>query len=246
MDNDERNDGSKMDYATLISFARTWFPMVMSAIFATVTFILFQRQAKERKTQKDVNGIVQKTENREGVVNRCEGKSTGGCCKENGKVDSTLKILYGTNTGTAATFAKKLGAAAAASGIHVTDVSNVKDCDAEETFANADANSVLAIVISTFTDGSPPPDAVWFCTWLREAANDFRYQHSMLKNVRFCVFALGHSSYGDKAFCTGTQHSFHCSSVHIHRLKCKLLTMIDLQLVPSWTKIYPPSRANEF
>lgn len=205
---DERtNDGTEMDYATITAFARTWLPMMMSALFATVAFMFFQRRAKERWNQTDVIGFSEKVDHRAGVKTRCEGKSAGGgCCKENGSSTYSLKVLYGTNTGTAVTFAKKLGAAAAASGIHVTDVSNIKDCDAEETFANADSASVLAFVISTFTDGSPPPDAVWFCTWVREAANDFRYQHSMLKNVKFCVFALGHSDYGDKAYCTGIQH----------------------------------------
>ena len=83
----------------------------------------------------------------------------------------------------------------------MTGVSNIKDCDAEETLAHAEKASVIAIVMSTFTDGKPPPEAAWFCTWVREAANDFRYQHSMLQHVRFGVFALGHSDYGDKLFC---------------------------------------------
>ena len=201
----ESDNGSEMDFAKVISFARTWFPMMATALFASVVFMFFQRRAKEPRNQKDVNGFVKKVDHSAGAKTLCEGKSGGGCCKENGSSNHSLRILYGTNTGTAATFAKKLGDAAAASGIHVTDVSNIKECDAEETFANTDNGSVLAFVMSTFTDGSPPPDAVWFCTWVREAANDFRYQHSMLKNVKFCVFALGHSDYGDKAFCTGMQ-----------------------------------------
>ena len=107
----------------------------------------------------------------------------------------------------------------------MTDVSNIKDCDAEETFANADKASVLAFVISTFTDGSPPPDAVWFCTWVREAANDFRYQHSMLKNVKFCVFALGHSDYGDKAFCAGILYN---NNLHLMRCLTYFINITDV------------------
>ena len=199
---------NEMDYAKLISYTRTWFPnpIVISAIVATVAIILFQRHwTKEMPKHKDVNGSVENVEPgaRAAAKTRCEGKIGDGCCKEKGGSNRGLKILYGTNTGTAAAFAKKLGATASASGIQVTDVSNIKDCDAEETFANADKASVLVFVLSTYTDGSPPPDAVWFCTWVKEAANDFRYQHSMLKNIKYCVFALGHSDYGDKAFCTG-------------------------------------------
>ena len=44
---DERtNDGTEMDYATITAFARTWLPMMMSALFATVAFMFFQRRAK--------------------------------------------------------------------------------------------------------------------------------------------------------------------------------------------------------
>ena len=97
-ESDERMiDGSEseMDYAKLVSSARTWFPMVMSALFATMAFILFQRRAKERRNLNDVNGFVEKVNYRAGEKISCEGKSGGVCCKENGS--SNLKVLYGTN-----------------------------------------------------------------------------------------------------------------------------------------------------
>jgi tRNA wybutosine-synthesizing protein 1 len=52
-------------------------------------------------------------------------------------------------------------------------------------------------LISTYTDGTPPESAKWFCQWLLEAVDDFRVQKSLLSGVKFAVFGLGNSLYGD-------------------------------------------------
>lgn len=49
--------------------------------------------------------------------------------------------------------------------------------------------------VSTYTDGSPPDSAKWFCQWLSEAVDDFRVQKSLLSGLKFTVFALGNSLY---------------------------------------------------
>ena len=51
--------------------------------------------------------------------------------------------------------------------------------------------------LSTYTDGSPPESAKWFCQWLSEAVHDFRVQKSLLSHLKFTVFALGNSLYAD-------------------------------------------------
>ena len=56
---------------------------------------------------------------------------------------------------------------------------------------------VNVFLVSTYTEGSPPESAKWFCQWLFEAVDDFRVQKSLLSGVRFAVFGLGNSLYSD-------------------------------------------------
>ena len=56
---------------------------------------------------------------------------------------------------------------------------------------------MLVLIISTYTEGTPPDSAAWFYKWLEESAKDFRVQHSLLKGLKFAVFGLGHSEYSD-------------------------------------------------
>lgn len=52
-------------------------------------------------------------------------------------------------------------------------------------------------LVATYTDGQPTESAAWFCKWLEEAANDFRFGKSFLKGLRYAVFGLGNSVYVD-------------------------------------------------
>lgn len=61
--------------------------------------------------------------------------------------------------------------------------------------------------MSTYTDGKPPADAVWFCKWLEESSNDFRVQKSLLGAVKYAVFGLGNSLYKD---------NFNMVCYHVH------------------------------
>ncbi len=56
---------------------------------------------------------------------------------------------------------------------------------------------MTVFIVSTYTDGAPPDSAQWFCQWLREAVDDFRVHKSLLSNLKFAVFGLGDSLYGD-------------------------------------------------
>ena len=52
-------------------------------------------------------------------------------------------------------------------------------------------------LVSTYTDGTPPESAKWFCQWVSEAVDDFRVQKSLLSELKFTVFALGNSLYAN-------------------------------------------------
>lgn len=46
---------------------------------------------------------------------------------------------------------------------------------------NLASERLAVVVISTYTDGTPPESAAWFCRWLEESATDFRVGAGMLQ-----------------------------------------------------------------
>lgn len=78
-------------------------------------------------------------------------------------------------------------------------MNNVANIEAEEflPLEAGKSDSVLVLIISTYTEGAPPDSAAWFYKWLEESAKDFRVQHSLLKGLKFAVFGLGNSLYSD-------------------------------------------------
>lgn len=61
-----------------------------------------------------------------------------------------------------------------------------------------DAKDTLFIfIVSTYAEGSPPDDALWFYKWLEDSALDFRVPKTLLADVRFSVFGLGNSLYSE-------------------------------------------------
>ncbi|NXY44710.1 TYW1 synthase, partial [Ceuthmochares aereus] len=59
------------------------------------------------------------------------------------------------------------------------------------------SRNVCVFLVATYTDGQPTESATWFCKWLEEAANDFRFGKTYLKGLRYAVFGLGNSVYVD-------------------------------------------------
>ena len=57
--------------------------------------------------------------------------------------------------------------------------------------------SVCVFIISTYTDGTPPEPASWFCQWLSDTACDFRVSKTFLSGLHYAVFGLGDSLYGE-------------------------------------------------
>uniref|UniRef100_H2YWM4 tRNA 4-demethylwyosine synthase (AdoMet-dependent) n=1 Tax=Ciona savignyi TaxID=51511 RepID=H2YWM4_CIOSA len=67
----------------------------------------------------------------------------------------------------------------------------------EHPIQESKMNGPVLFLISTYTDGTPPPSCEWFCRWLQDASNDFRVNKSLLSNMRFAIFGLGNSLYSD-------------------------------------------------
>ncbi|NXF30750.1 TYW1 synthase, partial [Nyctibius bracteatus] len=108
-----------------------------------------------------------------------------------------VKIFYGSQTGTAKRFAKDLGESVISLNLPVEVISmgdyDPDDCLAEETTSR----NICVFMVATYTDGQPTESAAWFCKWLEEAVNDFRFGKTYLKGLRYAVFGLGNSAYVD-------------------------------------------------
>ncbi|XP_042647749.1 S-adenosyl-L-methionine-dependent tRNA 4-demethylwyosine synthase TYW1 isoform X1 [Tyto alba] len=108
-----------------------------------------------------------------------------------------VKIFYGSQTGTAKRFAKGLAEAVISLNLPVEVISmgdyDPDDCLSEETTSR----NICVFLVATYTDGQPTESAAWFCKWLEETANDFRFGKAYLKGLRYAVFGLGNSVYVD-------------------------------------------------
>ncbi|EDM13460.1 radical S-adenosyl methionine and flavodoxin domains 1 (predicted), isoform CRA_a [Rattus norvegicus] len=108
---------------------------------------------------------------------------------------SGVKIFYGSQTGTAKGFAVVLAKAVTSLDLPVAII-NLKEYDPDDNLiGEITSKNVCAFLVATYTDGRPTESAEWFCKWLEEAANDFRFGKTYLKGLRYAVFGLGDSAY---------------------------------------------------
>ncbi|NXE49603.1 TYW1 synthase, partial [Casuarius casuarius] len=108
-----------------------------------------------------------------------------------------VKIFYGSQTGTAKRFAKGLAEAVISLNLSA-EVINMGDYDPDDSLTEeTTSRNICVFVVATYTDGQPTENAAWFCKWLEEAANDFRFGKMYLKGLRYAVFGLGNSVYVD-------------------------------------------------
>ncbi|KAM9583564.1 S-adenosyl-L-methionine-dependent tRNA 4-demethylwyosine synthase TYW1 [Trichechus inunguis] len=108
---------------------------------------------------------------------------------------SGVKIFYGSQTGTAKGFAEVLAESVTSLDLPATII-NLKDYDPDDHLVEeVTSKNVCAFLVATYTDGQPTESAKWFCKWLEEAANDFRFGRTYLKGMRYAVFGLGNSAY---------------------------------------------------
>jgi sulfite reductase (NADPH) flavoprotein alpha-component len=102
----------------------------------------------------------------------------------------TIKILYGTMTGTAEELADELAGKLGRIG-YATEVEDAGGYDV----ANLKHEKRVAVVISTWGEGEPPDDAEDFCFDL------FDGKVGELPDLEFAVCALGDTSYQDFCGC---------------------------------------------
>ncbi|TDH65256.1 uncharacterized protein CCR75_008415 [Bremia lactucae] len=109
----------------------------------------------------------------------------------------TVRILYGTQTGTSKKLAEALERTLFAlniSGFHFqTSVVSMKDYDQD----NLEQEAIVVAILSTWTHGQPPEDAKMLCSWITDMTQDFRVSKSWLNNVQHAVFGLGNAEYDE-------------------------------------------------
>ncbi|KAJ1920260.1 Fe-S oxidoreductase [Tieghemiomyces parasiticus] len=102
-----------------------------------------------------------------------------------------LKVFFGTQTGTSKQFAEALVAQLGNRGLPAEPI-DLAVYDTEDFLAE---KSVCAFLIATYNVENPTD---WFLKWLEDIRYDFRMAHDCLAHLRFAVFGLGDSAYGDE------------------------------------------------
>ncbi|XP_013772312.1 S-adenosyl-L-methionine-dependent tRNA 4-demethylwyosine synthase-like [Limulus polyphemus] len=117
-------------------------------------------------------------------------------CSQN-DLEKTVKVFFGTQTGTAEGLAYGLSEEMSNQGWK-TEVINLKNYDPDDNLVeDARKKQICVFLLSTYMEGEPPDDAKWFCKWVKEACFDFRMQKSLLSGMSYVVFGLGSSLYAE-------------------------------------------------
>ncbi|KAG0319989.1 S-adenosyl-L-methionine-dependent tRNA 4-demethylwyosine synthase [Dissophora globulifera] len=107
-----------------------------------------------------------------------------------------IKIFFSTITGTAKLFAQQLAESATARGLPVPKLIDIVDYDTEDFLTES---SLSIFILSTYNVEGPND---WFLKWLEDTRFDWRVQKESMNRLKFSVFGLGDSAYGDE-FCNG-------------------------------------------
>ncbi|KAF9111001.1 S-adenosyl-L-methionine-dependent tRNA 4-demethylwyosine synthase [Mortierella sp. AM989] len=107
-----------------------------------------------------------------------------------------MKVFYSTITGTAKVFAQQLADSAIALGLKEPKLIDIVDYDTEDFLSES---NVCIFILSTYNVEGPND---WFLKWLEDTRFDWRVQKESLNKLKFSVFGLGDSAYGDE-FCNG-------------------------------------------
>ncbi|KAF9359993.1 S-adenosyl-L-methionine-dependent tRNA 4-demethylwyosine synthase [Mortierella sp. AD094] len=107
-----------------------------------------------------------------------------------------IKVFYSTITGTAKLFAQQLVDSTVALGLQEPKLIDIVDYDTEDFLTES---SLCIFILSTYNVEGPND---WFLKWLEDTRFDWRVQKESLNKLKFSVFGLGDSAYGDD-FCNG-------------------------------------------
>lgn len=109
----------------------------------------------------------------------------------------TVKILFGTQTGTAERFAKQLRSALVSKyGDNVTFM--VQDVEEYDWKTALLTDKAVVFLMATYGDGEPTDSAADFYGWLDEVVEDAANDASdspLLKDLSYAVFGLGNKQY---------------------------------------------------
>ncbi|XP_049858455.1 S-adenosyl-L-methionine-dependent tRNA 4-demethylwyosine synthase TYW1-like [Schistocerca gregaria] len=127
----------------------------------------------------------------------CSKKKQNSCQNFLGSIESVI-VFYTTVTGNSKAFASQLCdriKAAKNTSVKVVDLASY---DPEDNLVNECTGNILSVfLLPTHNEGKPPEGGSWFYTWLEEAVNDFRLSRGILKDMKYAVFGLGNSQYGE-------------------------------------------------
>ncbi|KAG0243819.1 S-adenosyl-L-methionine-dependent tRNA 4-demethylwyosine synthase [Actinomortierella wolfii] len=108
-----------------------------------------------------------------------------------------IKVFYSTITGTARLFARQFAESAVEKGLPEPKLIDIVDYDTEDFLAET---SLCLFILSTYNVEGPND---WFLKWLEDTRFDWRVQKGALSKLKFAVFGLGDSAYGEDDFCNG-------------------------------------------
>ncbi|KAJ1982738.1 Fe-S oxidoreductase [Dimargaris cristalligena] len=106
--------------------------------------------------------------------------------------EAPLKIFTGGQTGTAQKFSQLLKEQLASAGKIPAVIQDIAEYDTESFFTE---KAVCVFLLATYNVENPTE---WFLKWLEDAKYDFRLGNECLAHLRFAVFGLGDSAYGDE------------------------------------------------
>lgn len=131
-------------------------------------------------------------------------------------------IIFGTYSGTAKTHAHKIKRLLQTRGASVAPVLDMTKLDAEE-LPSLQRKGVRCVcfLLSTYTDGAPPPLCGAFLQLLEELVHDFRVGKAFLNGLRFAVVGLGSDAYDERNFCAAAK-----------RLRSALLSLSAVEIAP--------------
>ncbi|KAI7688038.1 S-adenosyl-L-methionine-dependent tRNA 4-demethylwyosine synthase [Sarcoptes scabiei] len=129
--------------------------------------------------------------------------------KDKFRRNSKLKIIYASNSGVTKSLAlklydaikEKISTEETMDQFQSIELLHADQYDPEDELINdARLKTLLIILMPTYSQGEPPEEAEWFCKYISESSEDFRFPKNALIKLRFIILGVGDSNYGDD-FC---------------------------------------------
>eukprot|EP00210_Caulerpa_lentillifera_P001863 g1792.t1 len=159
---------------------------IIAAVAAIIVVYLLVQRLQRSLLSKKSNQTLQQTESSASQIPRRESIGTAGL---------TVRLLFGTQTGTSEKFAKQLKniiTETYGTSCRVT----VEDLETYRHSENLTNEQYVFFFVATYGDGEPTDTCIEFDQWLSDCANS---GEAILEGVKYGVFALGNREY--ELFC---------------------------------------------